>query len=106
MVSDIDCIFGTGCRIGEVLGLTWDDLDFEERHISINHNAVYHVIEDEEGNRHPEMHINTPKTEAGNRVIPMIDEVYEAFLEECVLPAFFVDSYAIESYNVYIYGLT
>lgn len=73
---------GTGCRIGEVLGLTWDDLDFEKRHISINHNAVYHVIEDEEGNRHSEMHINTPKTEAGNRIIPMIDEVYEAFLEE------------------------
>ena len=59
-----------------------DDLDFEKRHISINHNAVYHVIEDEEGNRHSEMHINTPKTEAGNRIIPMIDEVYEAFLEE------------------------
>lgn len=73
---------GTGCRIGEVLGLTWDDLDFEKRLISINHNAVYHVIEDEEGNRHSEMHINTPKTEAGNRIIPMIDEVYEAFLEE------------------------
>ena len=28
------------------------------------------------------MHISTPKTEAGKRTVPMIDEVYEAFLEE------------------------
>ena len=73
---------GTGCRIGEVLGLRWDDLDFEKRMININHNAVYYSVQDEDGNRHSEMHINTPKTEAGNRVIPMIDEVYEAFMEE------------------------
>lgn len=28
------------------------------------------------------VHISTPKTEAGERTIPMIDEVYDAFLEE------------------------
>lgn len=75
-------LLGTGGRIGEILGLRWEDLDFNKRMIDINHNIVYHVDEDEEGERHAVYRINTPKTEAGTRIIPMIDEVYEAFLEE------------------------
>ena len=31
----------TGLRTGEVCGLTWDDIDLENRLININHN-VYH----------------------------------------------------------------
>ena len=31
-------MLGTGCRIGEVLGLRWQDIDFKNRTISINHN--------------------------------------------------------------------
>ena len=31
-------LLGTGCRIGEALGLRWDDLDYERRTISINHS--------------------------------------------------------------------
>ena len=75
-------LLGTGGRIGEILGLRWDDLDFDNRTIDINHNIVYRAYEDEDGNRQSRMSINTPKTEAGTRIIPMIDEVYEAFMEE------------------------
>ena len=32
---------GTGCRIGEVVGLTWKDIDFKKGIISINHNTIY-----------------------------------------------------------------
>ena len=28
-------------RVGEVCGLRWQDLDFEKREISINHNLIY-----------------------------------------------------------------
>ena len=35
-------LLGTGCRIGEALGLRWRDLDFEKRVISINHSLVYY----------------------------------------------------------------
>ena len=31
---------GTGCRVGEVVGLRWEDCDFANRTISINHNPV------------------------------------------------------------------
>ena len=34
---------GTGCRVGEIIGLRWQDLDFESRTISINHNLIYRV---------------------------------------------------------------
>ena len=43
-------MFGTGCRVGEVIGLTWDDVDFAANTISINHNLTYHPMT-ENGNK-------------------------------------------------------
>ena len=34
-------LLGTGCRVGEIIGLRWQDCDFEENIISINHNLIY-----------------------------------------------------------------
>ena len=45
---------------------------------SINHNLVYRVQEDGTCTNH----VNSPKTKAGIRIIPMLDEVFDAFLEE------------------------
>ena len=67
---------GTGCRIGEVLGLRWEDIDYEKRIISINHNLTYYPVGED---RASENHISTPKTEAGMRTIPMLDTVKDAF---------------------------
>ena len=67
---------GTGCRIGEVLGLRWEDIDYEKRIISINHNLMYYPVGED---RASENHISTPKTEAGMRTIPMLDTVKDAF---------------------------
>lgn len=69
-------LLGTGCRVGEATGLRWEDLDFEKRLISINHELVYYAIG---AKRKSEAHISLPKTEAGIRVIPMMDIVYDAF---------------------------
>lgn len=74
----ITILIGTGMRIGECLGLRWEDLDFENRFIDVNHNLVHRRVDKEGGT----LHINSLKTEAGCRKIPMIKEVYEAFLEE------------------------
>ena len=77
-VPIIMILLGTGMRIGECLGLRWDDLDFEKRIISVNHNITERPYEDGSCAKH----IQTPKTRAGERTIPMIDEVFEAFLQE------------------------
>lgn len=71
-------LFGTGCRIGEVIGLRWEDLDYEKRLISINHSVIYMFME----NRKSEFHVSTPKTEAGTRRVPMMEQVYKALLDE------------------------
>lgn len=69
-------LLGTGCRIGEALGLRWEDLDFENRTININHSIVYYPVGD---SRTSVKHISKPKTDAGIRTIPMLDVVYDAF---------------------------
>lgn len=69
-------LLGTGCRIGEALGLRWQDLDFENRVISINHSLVYYQTRD---SKKCMLRVSLPKTEAGIRIIPMLDIVKDAF---------------------------
>lgn len=69
-------LLGTGCRIGEALGLRWEDVDFEKRMISVNHTLVYYKRTDEDT---AALRVSTPKTEAGIRTIPMLDVVFDAF---------------------------
>ncbi len=69
-------LLGTGCRIGEALGLRWEDVDFEKRMISVNHTLVYYKRADEDT---AALRVSTPKTEAGTRTIPMLDAVFDAF---------------------------
>lgn len=65
------CLLGTGCRIGEMLGLRWEDVYWKENVISVNHNLVYRV----QDNGKMAMHVTTPKTRNGVRVIPMFQNV-------------------------------
>ena len=69
---------GTGCRVGEIVGLRWDDCDFDNNTISINHNLIYRV----QDSGKCEFHVTTPKTSAGIRVVPMLNDVRKALLQE------------------------
>ena len=73
-------LLGTGCRIGEVIGLRWQDLDYEKRLIDINHSVTYYPRRTD--TYKCEFAVSLPKTEAGIRKIPMMDEVYNAFQKE------------------------
>lgn len=64
-------LFHTGIRISEFCGLTVDNVRMDERKVIIDHQlqrtrAGEYVIED-------------VKTSAGNRILPMTDEVYQSF---------------------------
>lgn len=80
----ITVLFGTGMRVGEISALTWDDIDFDKRTISISKqlkrvwskNKEY-IDESSKG-----VHIDTPKSVNSIRSIPMIDEVYDALRDE------------------------
>ena len=72
-------MLGTGLRVGEATGLRWCDVDMENGIISVNHTLVYYNHRDEKGCY---FSINTPKTKAGIREIPMTEGVKQAFLME------------------------
>jgi len=64
-------LFYTGLRISEFVGLTIKDVDLKAKKLTIDHqlqrtSKMQYVIE-------------APKTEAGNRVIPISEEVCHAF---------------------------
>ncbi|MCH5201091.1 MAG: site-specific integrase, partial [Oscillospiraceae bacterium] len=69
----------TGLRVGEVTGLRWCDIDLEKGIIDINHTLVYFSRGKKDGCTFA---VNTPKTEAGKRTVPMLPIVKEAFLLE------------------------
>ncbi len=64
-------LFHTGMRISEFCGLTVGDLDMENKTIRIDHQI--------QRMRDGTKYIETPKTNAGNRVIPMTEDVFECF---------------------------
>ena len=68
----------TGLRIGEFIGLTWDDCSCERNEISVNHSLLYRQAEDGKCG----YTIHDTKTEKGDRVIPMLEPVKTALLKE------------------------
>ena len=70
-------MLGTGCRVGEAIGLRWEDISFEENMVYINHAIGYTRIDG-----HYRQFIKKTKTAAGDRRIPLLDEVRAALLAE------------------------
>lgn len=68
----------TGMRVGEITGLRWCDINFDNNFISVNHTLVYY--------NHSRdgcyFNIHKPKTKAGERTIPILGKVKEAFAQE------------------------
>ena len=56
----------TGMRRGEVLGLRWEDIDFEKNMISVQRNVTFPTNQP---------NITTPKTENGIRQVPVDDNL-------------------------------
>ena len=63
-------LFKTGMRISEFTGLTLKDIDMKNRTINIDHQLQ------RTGSR---IYIESTKTNAGTRIIPMQDDVFECF---------------------------
>ncbi|MDD3745702.1 MAG: site-specific integrase [Anaerostipes sp.] len=66
----------TAMRIGELLGLTWDDVNFKDNYIDINHQLVYRP------DGKTELYLLPPKTKAGIRQIPMNNTLREIMIAQ------------------------
>jgi len=73
----LQVMVGTAVRAGELIGLTWDDIDLANREVTIDHQLVYKNYGD--GYK---FHLKEPKTDAGVRTIPMTSAVKKAFLKQ------------------------
>ena len=62
----------------DTTGLRWEDVHMEENYVEINHNMVYYQRDKGKCS----FSVTTPKTEAGNRIIPLLPEVKEALWKE------------------------
>lgn len=69
----IKVLLYTGMRSGECLGLMWEDIDFDEMTITINHNLT------DVGGKHT---LGSPKTESSRRVIGMSEVLASIFREQ------------------------
>lgn len=70
-------MFLTGMRIGEVGGLKWSDVDFQNECININRSLSCNY---EKGEK--KMRLTTPKTHNSYRKIPFLGEAKEMFLSQ------------------------
>lgn len=61
----------TGMRRGEILALQWQDIDFEKNEIHVTKSITH------QGNAPV---VKKPKTNAGKRVVPLLEELKEYFL--------------------------
>ena len=77
----------TGLRCGEVLGLTWEDVDLKAKEISVKRQLVYKKLGDNKVENCFKIHIKKPKTPAGVRVFPMLPIVCAAFEQQKVYNA-------------------
>lgn len=64
-IGIIICLY-TGIRLGELLALTWDDIDFDKKLLRVN-KTVYTITK----NGKNEAYIDKPKTKQSNRIIPL-----------------------------------
>lgn len=64
----------TGMRVGELLALTWDDIDFQNKTVSVNKTVAL--------SKDGKKKINTPKTKNSKRIIPLTSEAINILLDQ------------------------
>ena len=79
LIDVIETILGTSCRIGEAVGLRWQDLDLLSEPPTVE--IVGKVVEGDGQRKHWE---EGPKTVSGHRRVPIPDHLVAIFLERRV----------------------
>lgn len=97
--SLIAFMLGTGCRISETLGITWDDINFEEKYISVNHQIIYKKKDTSIA------YFAAPTKTKKERKIPIKDDLIE-ILKQHKLESFFISKssgFEVDGYKNFVF---
>ena len=72
----------TGMRCGEMMALTWDDIDFSSLEISVGKTAGVVIDRNGPGNTKTKTIISSPKTRKGIRKVPINNKAEEVLREQ------------------------
>lgn len=100
-VPMIRYMIGTACRIGEVIGITWNDVDMKNKKIFIDHQLIYKKAPDGK----TKFMITDTKSESGHREIPMTNDIYNALADQRQYKMFMGTprDYTVDGYSNFIF---
>lgn len=78
-VPMVTIMIETALRCGELIGITYSDIDFDNRELHINHQLTYKNYKDGNGCK---FRLKKPKSNAGIRTIPLTNRACDAFREQ------------------------
>ncbi len=91
---------GTGMRSGEICGLRWCDINLKKGYISVNHTLQYKSIKGKQC-----FYISKPKTECGNKEIPILSEVKRQLVEQkrYIIARQIPTDYIVDGYSNFVF---
>ena len=94
-------MLATGCRIGEVIGLTWNDINLDKGIVSINHQIIYKKIISEGVTKH---YADKPKNRT-SRIIPLQRDII-TILSQYKMQTYFIsksNDYGVDGYSNFVF---
>lgn len=80
----VHLLYYTGLRAGEAIALTWDDIDFDNRIITVNKNSVNiknrEAISGDNAPKYTSVIQKSTKTKSGSRTVPMSKKAEDALM--------------------------
>lgn len=92
-------MLSTGCRISEALGLTWDDINLQEKYIKVDHQLIY------KNRVGKSIHFIAPPKNKTSRIIPLQNDII-SILQKYKAETYFMCkscTYEVDGYKGFIF---
>jgi integrase len=92
-------MLSTGCRIGETLGITWNDINLEEKYINVDHQIIY-----KKKDGRIQFYSSLPKNK-NSRIVPLQDNIVK-ILKKHRQESFFISKgsgFKIDQYSNFVF---
>ncbi|MBS5932405.1 MAG: site-specific integrase [Clostridiales bacterium] len=96
-------MFETACRGSELCGLTWNDIDLQNKFVNIDHQLLFESYKHDSNDK--KYQIRQPKTRKGIRKIPLSQEAIHALKmqKEYMFRVGQISNYNVDGYEGFIF---